>query len=145
MQNAGTIRWHHVTLVHQSGLAPIKPVIAVPDLAPGEQAELTASYPPLHAATAAYYAPFTETKIHSEWKLFYKERPSSFSLQLSVAASICETTCQLLNNDSLFLTVSVSHSSEKTLIHAVAAVFMNFKIEVHRYEIILIHTEKSLT
>ena len=40
MQNAGAIRWQHVTLVHQSVLAPTEPIIAVPDLAPGEQAEL---------------------------------------------------------------------------------------------------------
>ena len=90
MQNAGTICWHHVTLVHQSGFAPIEPVIVVPDLAPGEQAELTASYPAVAAETDLL------TKIYSEWKLFYKEKPSSFSVQLSVTAhlSLCKTTCQ---------------------------------------------------
>ena len=77
MQNAGTIRWQHVTLVHQSGFPPIQPVIAVPDLAPGEQAKLTARYPALVFGTEESY-------IHSEWKLCYKERPSSFSLHLSV-------------------------------------------------------------
>ena len=84
MKNAGTIHWHHVTLVHQSGFAPIEPVIAVPDLAPGEQTELTARYPPIvHGKDGP--------DIHSEWKLFYKGMPSSFSLQLSVTAMSGET------------------------------------------------------
>ena len=85
MQNAGTIHWHHVTLVHQSGFAPIQPVITVPDLAPGEQTELTARYPPIvHGKDGP--------DIHSEWKLFYKRRSSSVSLQLSVTAIRGETT-----------------------------------------------------
>ena len=94
MQNAGTICWHHVTLVHQSGFAPIEPIITVPDLAPGEQTELIAKYPPIRRTSNAYYASyFTGTKINSEWKLFYKERPTRFSLQLSVTAFLqCETT-----------------------------------------------------
>ena len=84
MQNAGPIRWQHVTLVHQSGYAPIEPIITVPDLAPGEQAELTAKYPPIHY--------LLEPNIHSEWKLLYKGSPTSFSLQLSVFKG--ETTSQ---------------------------------------------------
>ena len=84
MQNAGIIRWHHVTLVHQSGLAPIESIIVVPDLAPGEQAELTARYPPIAQGN-------DRVNIHSEWKLFYKGRPSSFCLQLSVTAMSGET------------------------------------------------------
>ena len=87
MQNAGTIRWHHVTLVHQSGFAPICPVITMPDLAPGKQAEIIASYPAVPTDVSI------QTKIHSEWKLFYKERPTSFTLQLSIYASLRETTC----------------------------------------------------
>ena len=88
MQNAGTIHWHHVTLVHQSGFAPIRPIIAVPDLAPGEQAKLTASYPAIAAA-----ANVKKKFVFSEWKLFYKEKPSNFTLRLSFLASLCETTC----------------------------------------------------
>ena len=84
MQNAGTIRWHHVTLVHQSGYAPIEPIITVPDLAPGEQAELTARYPPIVQGKDS-------ADIHSEWKLFYKGRPTSFCLQLSVKTVPGET------------------------------------------------------
>ena len=61
MQNAGAIRWQHVTLVHQSVLAPTdEPIIVVPDLAPGEQAELTAVYPALFVKDG--------WEIHSKWK-----------------------------------------------------------------------------
>ena len=100
MQNAGTIRWQHVTLVHQSGFAPIEPIIAVPDLAPGEQAELTASYPAVNV----------EGEIHSELKLFYKGRSTSFRLHLSVTVRPLsgETTSQYNILTDSFLLVSVS-------------------------------------
>ena len=86
VQNAGTIRWQHVTLVHQNGFAPIEPIITVPDLSPGEQAKLTASYPAVENTTDV-----SSRTIDSQWKLFYKGRPTSFSLQLSVYV-FCETT-----------------------------------------------------
>ena len=92
MQNAGIIHWQHVTLVHQSGFAPIEPIITVPDLAPGERTELTARYPAVEHGTNGLV-------VDSEWKLFYKGRPSSFGLHLSVNA-IC---IRQLANTNLFV------------------------------------------
>ena len=37
----------------------------------------------------------------------------------------------MLNDDVFPYTVSVSHSSEKTVTHAVAAVYMNFTVGVY--------------
>ena len=49
MQNAGIICWQHVTKVDL--LPCIEPIITVPDLAPGEQAELTGRYPAVEHGT----------------------------------------------------------------------------------------------
>ena len=107
MQNAGTIRWQHITLVHQSGFAPIEPIITVPDLAPGEQAELTVSYPAVCRNDG--------TDIYSKWKLFYKGRRTSFFLYLAVTA--IPVPGDIYNILSIILPIiiilffSVSHSS----------------------------------
>ena len=78
MENTGTKRWKDVTLVHQLGFAPMEPFIDVPELAPGEQAELVVSYPPINEEDGC--------SINSSWTLCHKGVAFGCYLWLSVEA-----------------------------------------------------------
>lgn len=45
--NSGTKKWRHVKLIHTDGFKPLYPEVDVPELKPGERAELVAKYPPI--------------------------------------------------------------------------------------------------
>ena len=132
MQNTGTIRWKHVTLVHQSGFAPIEPIIAVPDLAPGEQTELVASYPTISLEDSG-------STIHSVWKLCYKGKPCGTSMWLSVNVRLSES-----DNVHVFITLYIFLSLQiflKNLQNFTAAltVLSSNNINCHILKLILIN------
>ena len=45
--NSGTGKWKHVKLIHTDGYQPLCSELEVPELKPGERAELVAKYPPI--------------------------------------------------------------------------------------------------
>ena len=47
VMNSGTKKWKHVKLVHTDGFEPLCSELEVPELKPGERAELVAKYPPI--------------------------------------------------------------------------------------------------
>lgn len=76
IENTGSKRWKDVSLVHEEGFLPLETEVAVPGLAPGEQAEVVVSYRSL--------TPDDGALIHSSWRLYHKGIPFGCRLWLSV-------------------------------------------------------------